>query len=488
MRRAMFVNRYSDSSSVSGYLMLSIAALLVSCFGWLAGGETTLRIAVVLSAAATANMVVFDALAVWRYGARIGRLTIFVGVLYWFWIEGLSLAFDTPSFPARSELYPFFWGQIPDDIVGLGLVAVNLFTLSSIISWQHVPIPQGILARMADRFDPASGSEIDIFCLAMGLIGIVPIYITFGGSESAAWETLSQMRAAEDFQGADPGLALHFQYFGIAGAAIAIARTFLRSPGNQPSRYLAIALTVTWVFFGASRFNLAFVLLPSIVLLMLPGKDKRIRNSRKKRLIGATAIVALTLLVQGAARTVGIGEFVEDQAGSDFSESITKGFIGHEHLSALMMALDLVPEKHDYFMEPMLPYFVTHFVPRIWWPDKSYPATWIYYNSIVTQGHAFNVTPSVIGQYYMGWGLFGVIYIGMFFGWMARFVDAWFGRITLNSQLLSATMAGLWLVFIFVSFRILYPLYFAFPMFAMIAYWIISRRLDPAKASRRVRG
>ena len=483
-------NNYSDVPAdalpLARHLTLLSAALGVSILGWLADDPTALQVAVVASALIAAFLAFVDAREVWRSGLIIGRSVLLLGALYWFWIEAIGLAFKDPPFAIEGGAFPYYFNQVPADIVGMSLIAVNLFSLAAIVGWRHAPIPRGMLARLADRRDPASGYSIDIYCLVLALMGIVPIYIAFGGNVSEAWDTLYQMRSAEGYEGPDVGLAIHFQHFGIAGGAIALARSVLRLPGSRSARYLAVAATVIWVFFGASRFNLAFVLLPSILLLLLPHRDERGQTRRKTMLLVISGFVVLMLLIQGAARSIGMQEYLEEQGSSGSIKLARGGLFGHEHFSALMMAVYLVPGKHDYFMEPMAPYFITHFVPRAWWPDKTYPETWVYYNEAVTKGQPYNVTPSVIGQYYMGWGLLGVAYIGMFFGWMARFIELWLNRVDLQRQLLSATTAGLFLIFLFLSFRILYPLYFAYPLFATIAYWFFSNRLESDKPGRQL--
>jgi hypothetical protein len=183
----------------------------------------------------------------------------------------------------------------------------------------------------------------------------------------------------------------------------------------------------------------------------------------------------MLVLVQGAVRTIGFGE-TQQRRQSSITQTLTSGWFGHDHFGAMLIAIDLVDASGGYFTEPVAPFFVTHFVPRQIWRDKPYPVSWKKYNEAVTRGHNFNVTPSITGQYFMNWGYVGVAYIGLLIGWLARCCETWFAGLEIRNQLMSATVAGLMLAFIFLSFRFFYPLYFAYPLFAFIAYIGLTRK------------
>ena len=65
---------------------------------------------------------------------------------------------------------------------------------------------------------------------------------------------------------------------------------------------------------------------------------------------------------------------------------------------------------------------------------------------------------------------------------LARFCEAWFSRLQIAQQLLSATVAGLLLAFVFFSFRIYHPMYFAYPLFGYLTYRLVTYR-RPAGAA-----
>ena len=158
------------------------------------------------------------------------------------------------------------------------------------------------------------------------------------------------------------------------------------------------------------------------------------------------------------------------------AQILRDGVEGHDQFGAELIAIKVTEDVGHFFMEPMTPFFLTHFIPHQFWAGKPYPASWQYFNDEWTQGGNFNVTPSITGQYYMNWGYVGVVWIGLFIGALARFCEDWFRRLRVQQQLLSATVAGLLLSFVFFSFRIYHPLYFAYPLFGYLVYVVITRR------------
>ena len=457
---------------------LVFVALLLAIIAWYEGSISFLKTAVFFSAAICFYFVVTDILAVLRGEGLIGRLILLGGTFYWFWLDAIELARSVPPFPAREVLYPFFSKVVPADITGRGIVCINLFTLAILLGWRYVPVPRRVLSWLADRRDIRSRSILDLANLVLSLLGWVPLLISFDWNLSRAFDALLLMRTG-GASGAvlSTGIYQHLQLLGTFGAALALARLMINVPGPRWPRILAIVIALPLIILSSTRFVWGYMALPALLMLVAPARHSSMpwRRSRSLAIILASFVFLMTML-QGATRTIGFKQYFMGQDEAEIS-LIESGFYGHEHFSAMLMAIDLVDQNGEFFMEPMLPFFITHFIPRALWPDKTYSETWQYYNAIITQGHAFNVTPSVTGQYYMNWGFFGVFFVGGLFGWYAKIAEAWFTRLDFQQQMFSATVCGLFLSFIFLSFRMLYPLYFAYPLFGFLAYWFLSSPL-----------
>jgi hypothetical protein len=185
-------------------------------------------------------------------------------------------------------------------------------------------------------------------------------------------------------------------------------------------------------------------------------------------------MLLLLVVYQGAIRMSGFGG--DSVRPSSFAQILRDGVEGNDQFGPELIATNVVEEQGHFFMEAMTPFFFTQFIPRDFWPEKPYPVFWQIFNAEWTQGRNLNVTPSITGQYYMNWGYFGVAYIGLYMGWLARLCEEWFLRLQMGRQLLSATAAGLLMAFVFFSFRIYHPMYFAYPLFGYLVYHLVTKR------------
>jgi oligosaccharide repeat unit polymerase len=231
-----------------------------------------------------------------------------------------------------------------------------------------------------------------------------------------------------------------------------------------------------WVFLSGTRFLMIFLILPSIVLLttQLTGTSKATQMRMRTKAIVIAAVAAMAIFVQGAIRDIGVEGYSKYRTASDV---IRGGAVGYEHFEAMAIAIDLSDRTDTFFHEFLLPVIVRHFIPRVWWPEKPDWESWAFYNDAVTgSAGSFNVTPSITGQYYLNWGMWGIAYIGLFFGWLARCADEWLKKCTLSENFSSAVFCGFFYGFLFVSYRILSPIYIAYVLGAAVVFIMLTRR------------
>jgi len=148
----------------------------------------------------------------------------------------------------------------------------------------------------------------------------------------------------------------------------------------------------------------------------------------------------------------------------------------------LLFAEYLVPNEDGYFFEAVEPYFVIHWIPRQIWPNKPIMQTWSFYNERYVEGAAFNVTPSVIGQYHMSWGLAGVMFIGLWLGFLTLFADRLLLQISSEGQRAMFVVVGMFYAFIISSFRFYSPIYFSYFVFGVIAMFLLTRKSRAGQA------
>jgi len=175
-------------------------------------------------------------------------------------------------------------------------------------------------------------------------------------------------------------------------------------------------------------------------------------------MIAAGGMLMLMLFqAQIAVRRVGWNHFFEMKSDTFLALKPTLQF------DSLLFAIYLVPRHHPYFMEPMTPYFFTHWIPRSLWPDKPIAKSFEYYNATWTRGaklKVFNVTPSIMGEYHLNWGVFGVPMIGLWIGFLLYLADECMLSTNVMSPCLTAVSIGMLYAFILASLRDYAPVYF----------------------------
>lgn len=456
------------------YLIAQSVALIVAAVAYLNPNIGTVSAAVFCSFSAVIYMACGEIWAMRKANWLIGRSTLIFGILFWFSIGSLWLTFSADPFRNHATFYPGFDKFVPLDVIATSVFAVMLFVIGCMIGWRVFVAPRNWIRAIADREDPRRDNALEYFALALALAAWMPVLYAYQWDLPAFFQHILQMRAVQEESRLDVvGPMQHTYLLGVFAGSLATVRVVYGLSFNRLIYLVIIVLIFPLVFFGAgSRFNLAYLVLPSVLILAAPVLHS---TDRRRRKLTAVCLGGIFILVFGLQATVR-NDGITTDTSARFSELVLAGSEGSDHFGALLIAVDFSNRRGQYFMEPMLPFFLTHLIPASVWPGKPYPETWIEYNGVVTQGHGFNVTPSVIGQYFMNWGFVGVIYIGLFFGAMGRFCDDWFARLDMSKQFASATLAGVFLTFIFLSFRYFSPIYFVYPLFGYFCYRFITRR------------
>src|SRR5215813_9487244 len=102
--------------------------------------------------------------------------------------------------------------------------------------------------------------------------------------------------------------------------------------------------------------------------------------------------------------------------------------------------------------------------------------SWTFYNDNYVQGAKFNVTPSVIGQFHLNWGLPGVLFIGGWLGFLTALADRVLLMLNSERQRAMFVVSGMFYAFIISSFRFYSPVYFSYLLFGVIAMFLLTRR------------
>jgi oligosaccharide repeat unit polymerase len=298
--------------------------------------------------------------------------------------------------------------------------------------------------------------------------GLFTTALAYSFDARRVWTALVASRTGADSAWQDPGLWNNLAAFGMFGASYLLIEAW--TPSRRRKIWQAIVGLAACLPFvmGGTRHLVLFVLLPVLVAGIT--RLRRMTIGRILALFLAGVVVFAILQLQYAVRAQGWDSLSKKVHTKDLFTNSTAQF------SALLFALHLVPAEHGFFYELAEPYFLIHWIPRAVWPDKPVMATWTFYNNAYTLGGRFNVTPSVIGQFYMNWGTPGVAVIGLWLGMLTRFADLLIRSIDVDKQRALVVLAGMLHAFVIVSFRYYHPLYFTYWAFGLVATILITDR------------
>jgi len=397
----------------------------------------------------------------------VGKCCLVAGVFVFYWIDAVALTLQPTAF-AIPDGFPINATLFNQDLIRQALIYVSLFQLMVLIGYSIRPKFDKPLALLASRIDSLSFDR-SILGLLLVLCAVLPLVTYYNFDFDKIIAALLASRSPTEFDGPEPGLAQHLAMFGMYGASLFFVYALKTSTWRR----------LWWLFLGAiaalpfvssgTRHMWLYISLPSF-LIILRGLKGRSNNYGIVGLAAAAVVVLLVAQFQFAYRSVGWSE-VGNAPAADLSHLNSNG-----QFTALLFAEHLVPNEHAYFAEPSEFYFLIHWVPRQLWPEKPIMESWTYYNDSYVQGAAFNVTPSVIGQFHMSWGLPGVIFIGAWLGFLAMLADRLLMLLDSNQQRAMFVVVGMFYAFIISSFRFYSPIYFSYFLFGLVAMFLLTRR------------
>lgn len=403
-----------------------------------------------------------------------GKLLLVASTLLFFWLEALRLALKEIPFPTPGGL-PFPSAQYGEELVRQAYLYVALFQLMLLVGYSLRPRMRAVFDWIGSRVKSRK-LRARVMPYVLAGCAVFPLLLALRFNLKAMFDVLVAARTGAEVEMDNVGLLHFLTFFGMYGAAILLAEAVLvRSKKRLWSLIFGGIAALPFIMSGARHLWL-FVAFPAFILMSR--SEQRLTFSRLLRWAAVSLALILILQLQFSLRNEGWGEVANVESSQLLETDVTGQF------GALLFAQYLVPERHDYFLEVPEKYFVIHWIPRQFWPDKPVMQSWEFYNGEYTQGGAFNVTPSIIGQYHMSFGFFGVVFIGIWLGFLTRLADRALLVIELERQLAMAIAIGMFYAFIISSFRFYSPIYFAYFLFAMIGMMLLTSHRRRASAAR----
>jgi hypothetical protein len=397
----------------------------------------------------------------------IGKLCLVGGVLLFYWTEALALAIQESPF-SITEGFPINAAQFDEELIRQAFLYVTLFQLFLFVGYSVRPRIEKAVRAFASRVDSLSFDRW-IFAFLLVTCAVLPLLIFYDFDFDKIIGALLASRSGTDFEAPEPGLTQHLALFGIYGAALFFVYALKTSTWLRLWWLFLAAVAALPFVTGGTRHLWLYISLPSL-LIVLRGFKGQLDGRRVVGFAAAALIILVVAQVQFAYRSVGWKE-VGTVPTEELSQLNTTG-----QFTALLFAEYLVPNEHPYFMEPVEPYFLIHWIPRLWWPEKPIMESWAFYDESYVQGAAYNVTPSVIGQFHLNWGLPGVIFIGVWLGFLTCVADRVLLCLNSDRQRAMFVVVGMFYAFIISSFRIYSPVYFSYFLFGLLAMLLLTRR------------
>jgi oligosaccharide repeat unit polymerase len=301
----------------------------------------------------------------------------------------------------------------------------------------------------------------------------VPLVASYGlDTRTIIQVLLSSRHAVSDIAGRDAGLLVNLASVGMFGSAALFANGLFSRSRLKLLDLIIATIGVAPTIASGTRYRLLYVLVPLLVIAFA-----RLVVQRQYTRLAVIAVGGILMLMlfqaQVAIRRVGWDHLLEMKSDTFLALKPTLQF------DSLLFAIYLVPSHHPYFMEPMTPYFFTHWVPRSLWPNKPISKAYEYYTATWTRGaklKVFNVTPSIMGEYHLSWGVFGVPMIGLWIGFLLYLSDECMVRTKVMNSCLAAVTIGMAYAFILASLRDYAPVYFVHVAIGAAAMWFLTRR------------
>jgi hypothetical protein len=412
-------------------------------------------------------LVAFTALEALR-SRVIGKSCLVASVFVFYWVDALALSLQATPF-GISEGFPIRATQFSQILIQQAVIYVSVFQLLLLVGYSIRPKVERPIAFLASRIDALSFDR-SILGIMLIVCAVLPLLMYYRFDLDKILAVLLASRSFSELDAPEPGMAQHLTIFGIFGAALFFVYA-LKSNAWRRFWWLILGAIAAVPFISAgTRHIWLYISLPSVLIIMRGFKNRSDRKYGAIWLSSSVLIVLAVAQIQFGYRGVGWREIGSAPSG-ELSQVNTNG-----HFSALLFAEHLVPNEHAYFMEPVEFYFLIHWIPRQIWPNKPVMEAWSYYDDSYVQGAAYNVTPSVIGQFHMEWGLAGVIFIGAWLGFLSVMGDRLLLLLDANRQRAMFVVVGMFYAFIVSSFRFYSPVYFSYFLFGLIPMFLLTRR------------
>jgi oligosaccharide repeat unit polymerase len=355
---------------------------------------------------------------------------------------------------------------------------IVLFLIALTISYyvvKHI-CNKELIPRAAPRQEFNTQRLLALTLLLVG-IGFLP-FIVFGDSLGGMVAGILGSRGADKpwAQAAfssNPLLVIGRSSF-VAAGAISLLHSFKPQGFKTRIKWIGIfcfTFLITYLDSGTRSWTLLIIAPPTLIYL-----NRKLKALEYRKLIVIMPLVLLSVLaiaqIQLQSRDLGFGV-------DRLTEIKSFDIVDNDFFTETAIAVSLVPKQFDYIYQSHLWLFLTNPIPRAIWPDKPYPIVVELYGLGRSGMNEYRETgvsrmPSIVGQFYMNYGVWGVVLIGSFFGAVGA-LCSWVLKQTRDGNPLAALFATTTLTWLFVSFRGMYP-GFHYPALILLCMLLLAKK------------
>lgn len=428
-------------------LVLSVGFLLASAF------EPDAMIFLALMTFTSLLLLAWRAVSTHQRASDVG-LVVFLGAnIYWFGAPALPTALSDQQWDKRAAHL-----VIHNDDALLTFVAVNLFICTALVGYEWGKAQSTVRLRHvlgADFWPP--GTTLALLLIVSTLLALA-FYVAAAGGISGAVSNIVGSRTAATPWASEGNEGTSLTPFHIISSAMLVFSSGFAFYALQTGRIrgvhrvallgIAILSALTVILESGTRSTTLQIILPPTVLFYrstMAGDASR--RATRLVLIAGAGIIALA-----------ISNFqLEYRKTAEVTEVPSLRIEHNDFFSMASFAMASQEACDCYTHDSSLYLIATGPIPRVLWSGKpeseAIAAFSLRYWGRDIEKKGGNTLPSVVGQYYMAWGWFGILEVGLTLG----FLIGWGDRLiqTLRSQSPLIYPYAVFLSYMFVGFRFL---------------------------------
>jgi oligosaccharide repeat unit polymerase len=437
------------------FLILSFFAVLIESYNYC-------RAIGIIGTIGLIYVIIYHVRQLIKHQRDLGITIFLIGILFWFFKEIFIMSTSNILFENIANYSPFFSKQIPINLLSISIFCIGIFNYFGYFFWDFFKKVKFSKKLFFIKRYPKNSTFVDIFLMLISFSGWIPFYKQFGSIK----QSIIQLLLFRDVNiEIEPSLANYLPIVSIMAASFALIRIITNQGKFKSLNFLTFVAGAVIAILSGTRFKVIFLLLPAI-LVIITIQSKKFTLKKKVFFLSFMCVLLFGVsFYQIVNRNSSSSSFIENNISSSTN--------GGDHFTALTHAVAISEDLNSYFYQPMFILFASDFIPRMFWKNKPDSLFWEYYNNRLAESG--NITPSILGQYYLNWGILGIFITAFNFGLWCRITDYLLEYYKQNNSIFHLWLSVVIITFIFLSFRVYSLNYFFYVIISGFFGWFFTR-------------